>query len=357
MKTKINRHIPPSFSHSISDSNSTTQAEVEASPTEAEEILPTEAEFGEELHIASHPDPRVMNDCFTEAKVSPRCSPKKVQSRTRRRAYAHSRSLQSNVKTSHTQAPKTTVQAQTHSKTKSVQSKAQVASVQYQDTVSATMQRKIFKLVSSFESKGNYGLVNTNLKGGIAYGVLQLLSTHGGVGRLLKAYSQAGGKYAAQLAAFGDPKNPHVAKNPAFQKLLKQAGNDPIMQNAQREIFSKEYLRPALKFGREVGLKNPASYAVLFDSFIHYGKKRWLKRKIKRWVKRYGEVGGLKRYTQWMERQLRKRYSRTSGPQSIQVKYNTWRARFLQTQLMKNPQLSGTISMKAPQWRRPVLIQ
>lgn len=224
--------------------------------------------------------------------------------------------------------------------------------------LSAAMRRKIVLVVGAIESRLAYGIINNRpAGGGIAYGILQVLSRHGGLHRLIKLYSAMGGRHGKALLSFGVSTSERVARNRSFQWLLREAGKDRVMRRAQTIFFSREYLRPSLAFGRHLGLVEPASYLILFDTFIHYGNKPWLKRMLTKWFRRDGEHKAILKFLYWMRRNLHRSYTRSYGRGSLQVRYNAWRASYLQYIWLYQPKLKGPITVKPPQWRNPVIIR
>lgn len=221
-----------------------------------------------------------------------------------------------------------------------------------------SMQDKLIRIVGAIESRNNHSAINTNPAGnGIAYGSLQVLSRTGGLDLLLQMYAKAGGQYAQKLLAFGSATSVDVSKNPEFQTLLRQAGKDPVMKQVQTAFFREQYLQPALRFGQNLGLRLPSSYLIVFDAFIHYGaNKPWLRRKLSTLVRQQGEVKGMEAWIQWMRRSLQNSYGRRFGANSIEARYNVWRADALGRLQRLNPHLHGSIKLKAPQWTRPVII-
>jgi chitosanase len=62
-----------------------------------------------------------------------------------------------------------------------------------------------------------------------------------------------------------------LASNDAFKKLLKDAGQDPLMMEAQEELFDEKYLGPAFRWAKKYGFTMPLSFLVIADSFLHSG--------------------------------------------------------------------------------------
>ena len=95
----------------------------------------------------------------------------------------------------------------------------------------------------------------------------------GNLRKVLERYVEAGGAYAAQLTIWiaalkaGDP-----GTDSEFIGLLKQAGkNDPLMMDAQEEMFDKLYLGPAFEWAAKYDFVLSLSYLVIADSFLHSG--------------------------------------------------------------------------------------
>jgi chitosanase len=105
----------------------------------------------------------------------------------------------------------------------------------------------------------------------VTYGRSQTTET-GNLRDLIAMYCQKAGRYADELT-------PYVAKigkttlvnDHNFLTLLKQAGSDPVMVEAQDEFFDKEYYDPALKWFTLHGFQLPLSMLVIYDSFIQSG--------------------------------------------------------------------------------------
>jgi chitosanase len=53
--------------------------------------------------------------------------------------------------------------------------------------------------------------------------------------------------------------------------LLKTAGSDPKMHQAQEEVFDRDYFQPAVNHANQIGLTKALSLAVVYDTCIHSG--------------------------------------------------------------------------------------
>jgi chitosanase len=95
----------------------------------------------------------------------------------------------------------------------------------------------------------------------------------GNLKKVLKGYVDKGGKLGAQLAPYLPSlgSGPTLAGDTKFINLLKEAGKDPVMVQAQQECFDEFYLGPAFVWARSNGFTLPLSYMVIADSYLHSG--------------------------------------------------------------------------------------
>jgi chitosanase len=97
----------------------------------------------------------------------------------------------------------------------------------------------------------------------------------GNLKKVLERYAELGGEFHVQLAPFlpglGARDRGSLAGNQVFIDLLKKAGTDPLMQQAQREEFASRYLYPAIAWGESCGFTLPLSFLVIADSYLHSG--------------------------------------------------------------------------------------
>jgi chitosanase len=98
---------------------------------------------------------------------------------------------------------------------------------------------------------------------------------NGNLRKMLESYVSKEGKKADKfinyLSNMGRKDRPSLAGNKEFIGLLKEAGEDPKMKEAQEEAFDKLYLGPAFDWAEKYGFKEPVSYLVIADSFLHSG--------------------------------------------------------------------------------------
>ena len=116
---------------------------------------------------------------------------------------------------------------------------------------------------------------------GISYGKHQATDRAGSLDKIVDLYIQQGGKHGEELKQFVpklsanesakvDPKSP-----PSWAKylmgVLREAGKDPVMQEAQDAIFDSGYWIPAVGLASNIGLKTALGHLVIYDSWIHSG--------------------------------------------------------------------------------------
>ena len=117
---------------------------------------------------------------------------------------------------------------------------------------------------------------------GISYGMHQSTDRAGSLDNIVKRYIELGGKHAVSLQAYlpyfasnksatEPPKGPWSAETRAVIDLLKVAGADPIMHQAQEEVFDRDYFQPAVNHANQIGLTKALSLAVVYDTCIHSG--------------------------------------------------------------------------------------
>ena len=117
---------------------------------------------------------------------------------------------------------------------------------------------------------------------GISYGMHQSTDRAGSLDNIVKRYIELGGAHAPALQAYlpyfasnksatEPPKGPWSAETRAVIDLLKVAGADPVMHQAQEEVFDRDYFQPAVNHANQIGLTKALSLAVVYDTCIHSG--------------------------------------------------------------------------------------
>jgi|GEM_PF-3356747 len=120
---------------------------------------------------------------------------------------------------------------------------------------------------------------------GISYGKHQCTDRAGSLDLVCKRYIELGGAESAKLSAFLPQlsSNESAKVNPAgpfpgwlkdLITLLKKIGSEPVMQQAQDEVFDRVYFEPAVLRANDFGLLTALSLLVLYDTCIHSGPAR-----------------------------------------------------------------------------------
>jgi chitosanase len=120
---------------------------------------------------------------------------------------------------------------------------------------------------------------------GISYGKHQCTDKAGSLDLVVKAYIKKGGKHAKELEAClpllasnastkVPPKGPWGPEVIGLVKLLKAAGADHVMRQAQDEVFDENYFLPAINHAKDIGLTTALGLLVIYDTCIHSGPGR-----------------------------------------------------------------------------------
>lgn len=138
--------------------------------------------------------------------------------------------------------------------------------------------------VPTAASYGTCSILNDGA--GISYGKHQCTDKAGSLDLVCKRYIELGGQQAEPLKQFMNylatnesaKFTSDTTKYPAWLNslinLLKSAGSDPLMQQAQDEVFDKNYWLPAENQCKEIGLKTALGHLVVYDTCIHSGPGR-----------------------------------------------------------------------------------
>jgi len=138
-----------------------------------------------------------------------------------------------------------------------------------------TVAMRIVNVFETGKADGEYGALVV-LKDGacISFGRSQVTDGSNSLDLLIDQYIDAGGIYAEELRPYvvhlADPLMP-LSKDAAFKELLKKTATDPIMRQVQDDFFDKRYWEPARKKCESMGLVEPLSLAIVYDSYIHSG--------------------------------------------------------------------------------------
>lgn len=133
-------------------------------------------------------------------------------------------------------------------------------------------------IVNIFETgaaRGDYARVTLLVgdSGHLTYGCAQTTLGSGNLHLLIKSYCAArGAAYARELQPYlrrlADI-DLRLDNDWTFRNLLKEAGGDPVMRDAQDAFFDRVYWTPAAASAARLGLAEPLSLAVVYDSVVH----------------------------------------------------------------------------------------
>ncbi len=157
--------------------------------------------------------------------------------------------------------------------------------------ISADQKRAIDATLSIFEtgrlpSPESYSTCTILADGaGISYGKHQSTDRAGSLDRVVRTYIRLGGTHSRELeralplldsnaSTRVPPKGPWGAEVTALVALLREAGRDPAMWQAQDEVFDEDYFSPALRHAQSAGLKTALGLLAVYDTCIHSGPER-----------------------------------------------------------------------------------
>jgi chitosanase len=149
-----------------------------------------------------------------------------------------------------------------------------------------TQRRICVRVINVFETgkvEGDYGAISLFHDGPnriqqVTYGRAQT-TEFGNLRELISDYVAANGGFSAQLQPFvdtigtkvGNPPRSPLVGDQTFLSLLRNAGSDPVMRQAQDVFFDRVYLAPALAWAGHNGFTKALSGLVIYDSFTHSG--------------------------------------------------------------------------------------
>lgn len=222
--------------------------------------------------------------------------------------------------------------------------------------------KRIVRVIGALESGLNYAAVNDkDPSKEVSYGLLQASLRSGNLDKLLQLYEQMSGQYAQQLTTYkqnGGWRHEQLAYDQSFRDILKQAGADPVMQKAQDTFFARDFLVPAYEYAKNtLGLRLPASYLVVADTFINSGPTN-AKNHLKNLPSAGTETDRVLAYQNWRKGFFKSLYdgriTNANTEQSkkayrIDQEYGMWRVGTLLPSIMQsNPQLNQPVTIKFP---------
>jgi len=160
-------------------------------------------------------------------------------------------------------------------------------------------------IVNVFETgsaRGDYGKITVTKgdSGHLTYGRSQTTLASGNLHVLVKAYT------SAQRAKFAKELKPYLRRlekralpldrNNRLHRILRLAGEDPVMVKVQDEFFDRVYWYPSVAAAKNIGVESGLGASVVYDSNVHgsWGKMR------DRTIERHGAVQEVGERT-WIE--------------------------------------------------------
>lgn len=113
--------------------------------------------------------------------------------------------------------------------------------------------------------------------GGLSGGLLMASMNSGNLGKLMRAYSDAGGmQISEEEIQQTEAMDPSQNTDRTIREMFAQAAKDPIMQEVQDDFFYEEFLIPAYNWCAKRNFVEPLTRCVAFDGIVHgkfYGAK------------------------------------------------------------------------------------
>ncbi len=162
-------------------------------------------------------------------------------------------------------------------------------------------------IVNIFETgraQGDYGKVTLlpGDPGHLTYGKSQTTLASGNLFLLIKAYTEnESAEFAPDLSEFL-PRLFHrdvsLDHDTRLRRLLREAGEDPVMHDVQDQFFDRVYWNPSLKASQKIGISTGLGSAVVYDGNIHGSWVRMRDRTIARHgsVENIGENAWIENY-------------------------------------------------------------
>jgi len=166
-------------------------------------------------------------------------------------------------------------------------------------------------IVNIFETShplGDYGLVTLlpGDSGHLTYGRSQTTLASGNLYLLIKAYCEAeDAGFAAMLSGYLErlaDRDLTLDNDMEFRRLLRDAGEDPVMYDVQDQFFDRVYWDPSVASATAIGLGTALGTGVVYDSRVHgsWGRIR------NRTNERYGSVSDVGEET-WITNYVQER--------------------------------------------------
>lgn len=161
--------------------------------------------------------------------------------------------------------------------------------------ITETQKKASQAIVNIFETGkpgGEYGKVTllTGDPGHLTFGRSQTTLASGNLYLLIKVYTEHedaefGTEFVEYLTRLAN-RDTTLDYDRRLRRLLRDAGDDPVMQDVQDEFFDRVYWIPSMKAAEATGISNGLGSCVVYDSRIH-GSWIWMRDRTN---DRYGAV-------------------------------------------------------------------
>ncbi len=163
----------------------------------------------------------------------------------------------------------------------------------------------IINVFETSQPRGDYGRV-TILKGDrghLTYGRSQTTLSSGNLYLLIKAYcDEEEAQYTLALKHYLSrllQRDTSLDYDLTLHMLLRKAGDDPVMQEAQDLFFDRAYWEPSVKSAQALDITTALGIAVVYDSRVH-GSWKFIRDKT---IDHYGEVQSIGEET-WVKQYI-----------------------------------------------------
>jgi len=141
--------------------------------------------------------------------------------------------------------------------------------------------RVAFRITGVFEAP-SYSTIQTIDSGIISYGQHQATLSSGTLGIILDIYCDSSDTgtakelkfFLARVAA----KDTALKNDAKFLNLLRAAGNEQVMKDAQDSIFIEKYWNPAIEKAVGEGIKSPLGFTAFYDTNVQGGLNSTIER-------------------------------------------------------------------------------
>jgi chitosanase len=144
--------------------------------------------------------------------------------------------------------------------------------------VTDLQKRAAVAFVNVFETgkvAGRYGAVTVvrGDRGHLTYGRSQATLASGTLYLLLKAYVETqGARYGAEIGQYLpqlSARDTGLDQDTVLKGLLRAAGDDPVMHEAQDAFFDRVYWIPATTIAASIGVETALGVAAIYDGCVH----------------------------------------------------------------------------------------